>query len=332
MRRSTWVAKQSVVGGLPVGRRTADRSRPPGTLFLGGGGRALTVATALTGGNGLTAFGPGSSGTLILTGSNSYSGSTTIGSGGTLEFANAATQTLNGNISGGGSLTQLGPGMLTLAGNNTYTGNTTIDGGTLAVNGQVASATSRERRFGRGPQRRGTVGGLIQIFSGGGLAPGHGATAGTLFAGNLLLESGGILNYTLATAQSNSSYLSSAATSCSIAGDVECFRRRRRPGPWNLSADRRLLLADLDAERGADDRSVPASLSGDSFSFATSGNVLDLVISASSSTINGQWAVNGGGTWSTPANWSDGVPGYSRVAARTRPSSARSWPRGPPPR
>ena len=84
---------------------------PAGATYrLGGGGGVLTFATALTGGNSLAAFGGGSGGTLILSGSNSYAGATTIGSGGTLEFSSAANQTLSGNISGGGGLVQAGAG------------------------------------------------------------------------------------------------------------------------------------------------------------------------------------------------------------------------------
>ena len=83
---------------------------------------------------GLVKLGPGA---LILTGSNSYTGPTTIG-GGTLEFSSAANQTLSGAISGGGALVTTGPGMLTLLGNNTYAGPTTVAGGTL----QIGNGTS----------------------------------------------------------------------------------------------------------------------------------------------------------------------------------------------
>ncbi|ODA67265.1 Extracellular serine protease precursor [Methyloligella halotolerans] len=86
-------------------------------------------------------------GTLILTGSNSYTGGTTI-SAGTLQgdtgslvgdivdnaalvFDQAANGTFSGDISGSGSLTKSGVGTLILSGTNTYTGGTTISAGTL---------------------------------------------------------------------------------------------------------------------------------------------------------------------------------------------------------
>jgi autotransporter-associated beta strand protein len=85
-------------------------------------------------------------GTLALTGANTYSGGTTIsagilqiGAGGTtgslsgnitnnaaLTFTRSDALTYAGVISGTGSLTQSGTGTLTLSGANTYTGGTTI--------------------------------------------------------------------------------------------------------------------------------------------------------------------------------------------------------------
>ena len=84
------------------GAATFSGSLTPGSngYNLGGGGGALTVPTNLSGGNNLNAFGGGSGGMLILSGVNSYTGPTTIGSGGTLEFSNAANQTLSGSVSG----------------------------------------------------------------------------------------------------------------------------------------------------------------------------------------------------------------------------------------
>jgi fibronectin-binding autotransporter adhesin len=111
------------------------------------------------------------SGTLILTGSSSYTGGTTLkggllaiasdgaignGAGGVtfaggtlqlnnyasfLSFANGASlgaqagtgSTLSGTIGGPGAFSFAGPGSLTLMGTNTYTGATNLNGGTLAI-------------------------------------------------------------------------------------------------------------------------------------------------------------------------------------------------------
>lgn len=92
-------------------------------------------------------------GTLILTGNNALTGTTTvssgilqIGSGGSTgslpgDIVNSANVTFNrsspltyaGSISGTGSLSKQGSGTLTLTGNNTYNGTTTISSGFLEV-------------------------------------------------------------------------------------------------------------------------------------------------------------------------------------------------------
>ncbi len=107
-----------------------------------------TIATNITGSNGMTKAGPG---TLILTGDKGYTGGTTV-SGGTLQlgdgtingsvagnvvnnatvaFNNGSAQTFGGDISGSGSLIKNGAGALTLTGTNSYNGATTVSAGSL---------------------------------------------------------------------------------------------------------------------------------------------------------------------------------------------------------
>ena len=104
----------------------------------------------ISGSGNLVQLGPGM---LVLTASNTYTGTTTI-SGGTLQIGNGGTSgsvtgnivdrgvlvfdrsdnpTFAGLISGPGSLTQAGTGMLVLTGTNTFTGTTTIIAGTLVL-------------------------------------------------------------------------------------------------------------------------------------------------------------------------------------------------------
>jgi len=94
-----------------------------------------------------------SSGTLILSGSNTYTGNTTVGSGALLQVGNGTAGNIgsgavidNGNIAynlpnvpfstsitGSGGFVQNNANTTTLTGNNTFTGNTTITTGALVA-------------------------------------------------------------------------------------------------------------------------------------------------------------------------------------------------------
>jgi filamentous hemagglutinin family protein len=119
----------------------------------------LTAANAISGSGTLTKLGAG---TLTLTGTNNYSGTTTItagtlqaGDGGTtgtlgsgavtnnaaLSFNRSDNLTAANAISGTGTLTKLGAGTLTLTGANSYAGATTITAGTLQVGSGSTTGT-----------------------------------------------------------------------------------------------------------------------------------------------------------------------------------------------
>ncbi len=122
----------------------------------------LTIASVIVNNGGATGLTKAGSGTLTLTGSNTYSGVTTVGAGTLQVGAGGASgnlgtgpvtdnsalviklsspSTFSGAINGAGSLTQAGPGTLTLAGSNTYSGGTTINAGTIQL-GTSASLPS----------------------------------------------------------------------------------------------------------------------------------------------------------------------------------------------
>src|SRR5208283_4435526 len=111
-----------------------------------------TIACTLAGSAGMYKAGGG---TLVLTGTNSYTGGTTVGAG-TLQIGNGGTAgsilgdvsnlanlafnfsntfTFGGNISGTGSVDILGNGTTVFTGTNTYGGITTIHAGTLQIGG-----------------------------------------------------------------------------------------------------------------------------------------------------------------------------------------------------
>jgi autotransporter-associated beta strand protein len=117
----------------------------------GGNGHKITWAGILSGAGGLLVT---NAGTVVLAATNTYTGNTTIGSGGTLQLgdgvnnngvvagnltnngtltmANPGAQTITSGLLGTGGLVESGPGTLIL-GTNTYTGGTTISAGTLQL-------------------------------------------------------------------------------------------------------------------------------------------------------------------------------------------------------
>ena len=159
-------AAYSLNGSMAVGEISGSASATLTTTAWTVGARNTTAIFAgVITGNSVTKVGTG---TWILTGNNTYTGSTTINAGaiqigdggtsGTLNLNNAYNATDNaslifnrydnisfaGIISGGGSLTQAGFGVLTLNAADTYSGATFITTGTLALtnSGSIASSTN----------------------------------------------------------------------------------------------------------------------------------------------------------------------------------------------
>lgn len=161
-----------------------------------------TYSGNMSGNGSLTKLGEG---TVSLTGTNTYSGGTTV-SGGTLK---GTTSTLQGTIannaavifdqstsgtysqvmSGSGSLTKSGNGVVTISGNNSYTGATVVDSGELKVNGSIASSEVTVNSGGS-LSGSGTVGG---ISGAGSINPGN--SPGILVAPWIDPSNGMFLNF-----------------------------------------------------------------------------------------------------------------------------------------
>ena len=137
--------------------------------------RTAIAGSTLAGTTGLAKSG---SGQLVLSGSNSYSGTTTISngtlrignsgttgsysgdtvvaSGGTLAFSRTDAYTHGGAISGAGALTKVDAGVVTLTASNSYSGVTTLFAGTLVADNSNALG-SGNITFSSGGGNTGTI-------------------------------------------------------------------------------------------------------------------------------------------------------------------------------
>ena len=154
--------------------------------------RSGSIGASLAGAIGLS---KSTLGTVILSGANSYTGSTVI-SGGTLQVGNGGTTGSLGSgavlnngtlafnradslivanaISGSGGLVQAGAGSVNLTGPNSYTGPTSVLSGQLSINGSIASNTVVAEAGTLGGN--GTITGAVTVN--GAIAPGN--SIGTL--------------------------------------------------------------------------------------------------------------------------------------------------------
>ncbi len=106
----------------------------------------LTVNAAVannSAASGLSKFGAG---TVLLTGSNSYSGATLINEG-SLEFSGSSAQKLAGIVSGAGTLVKSGTNQLHLAGANTFTGPLYVNAGIVRPDQNSAFGTTASGVF-----------------------------------------------------------------------------------------------------------------------------------------------------------------------------------------
>lgn len=212
-------------GAVSTDRNFTINSGKVGTIEVTNNTLTIAGAAAATSG-GLTKTGAS---TLILTGTNLYTGTTTISTGtlqlgdghasgslsassaivdnATLAFNRSDTLTqgsdFNSVISGTGGVIQAGSGTTSLNGSNTYTGTTLVNAGSLFINGNNSAATGNVTvASGATLGGNGTVGGATTINSGGIHAPGAspGAIGTQTFNAALTYNSGSTFKWDLSGA------------------------------------------------------------------------------------------------------------------------------------
>ena len=359
---TNFLSLTSTAGGHHASSRANVRN---GGAFLDTNSYAITIPEPLLHSNvsgdlatdgGLTlSDGAVVKGVLTLSGANTYNGPTVIGtstlkigggatlqggtyansmsiaSTGVFDYNSSAAQTLNGGISGDGSLLQEGAGTLTLNGDNSYTGGTTISAGVLVAGhsnalgftGAIINNATLAIGSGVTLARLVTSWGAASVLSGSGtytpggtftlggagncqtLSPGIGTGGvGTLTIGNALTLSGTTLPW---DAASTSSY-----DSISVQGDLTLSNITTVAAPalaggtYNLITYTGSLLAGDATNLTAVVASGAIRVGAYSFDTTTQGFVKMSVQSSVTNSLTWSGAASSAWTVPSPLNWSGG--------------------------
>lgn len=210
--------KTETIGGLSgTGIVRNNDSLNAATLTLGGNGQNANFGGTIGAGAGVINLGKTGNGTQTLSGTISYTGSTTVSSG-ALQLSESTSRSYAGQISGAGTILKSGAGTLTLSNASNSIGRLRIDGGAVTVTGGLTShgsgsfavadygnaslninggsvSISGGREFVVGLQSTGAVnltGGSLTVASG--VTVGIGSHAGTIYGnsgdGTLAISSG----------------------------------------------------------------------------------------------------------------------------------------------
>ena len=190
-------------------------------------------------------------GLLVLSGSNSYSGGTSVlegilqGAAGSLQgdisnsaqldFAQQTDGIHAGMISGTGNLIKSGNASLTLTGANIYSGDTLVEAGRLLVNGSIANSATTVSS-GASVGGSGTFGSIS--LNGGTVAPGN--SIGTLTVAGNLDFSGGAVYQVEADAAGNSDRIDASGSALLTGGVVQVLPEA---GDYRLSTVYSILSA-----------------------------------------------------------------------------------------
>ena len=205
--RMTATGEATGTSSLTVNSGGQLRLDASGSAFLIGSSASTVITLNGTGDANLS----GNNGTGAL--ANYGGGTSTLAN--VIQLASASsvytttTLTLNGAISGSGSLTKVGSGTVNLATANGYTGGTTVSAGTLYANAGVsgtssATGTGSVTVSGGNLGGSGNISGAVSVTSGT-LLGGSGSTGTALTISNdLTMSSGSIIGLTLGASGAHS--------------------------------------------------------------------------------------------------------------------------------
>jgi autotransporter-associated beta strand protein len=172
--------------------------------------KSAVVSSVIDGTGGLSKYG---SGTLVLSGTNTYSGTTAISAGtvqlgdggetgsvagpidnkGALIFNRGNTYIFSAPITGNGTITKTGAGALKLSSSNSCMGALTVSSGALVVNGSLPAGCTMTVGPGATLGGSGSCGGPV-IANGAIITPGDGGP-GKLTLGSLALSGASTINF-----------------------------------------------------------------------------------------------------------------------------------------
>ena len=263
---NTYTGTTTVSSGLlVVGDGTTNGSLGSGNV-VNNGARAfnrsdiVTVANAISGSGAVRQAGPG---TTILTGSNSYSGGTTV-SNGTLQgttsslqgaitnnanvtFDQASNGTYTGAMSGAGAVTVTGGGTVTFSGANSYDGGTTVSGGstlqgtTTSLQGDITNNATVAFNQATNGTYAGTMSGSGAVtVSGGGTVT---FSRANTYGGATTIDSGTLALTGNASLASSSGVTVAGGATFDVTGNTSFTTIRNLAGAGTVQINNRLIVS-----------------------------------------------------------------------------------------